>query len=55
MCGIVFDKLAKIMDLSILETSAGVANAVGVSSECISEYRKSSDYKKICQIVAQYQ
>lgn len=42
MCGLIFDKLEDIVEL----------NCLGSSSE---EYKKTPDYKKICQIAGQYQ
>jgi hypothetical protein len=41
MWGLVFSKLDEIVDLNYVSTS-------------VEEYRKSNDYKKICQIVNQY-
>jgi hypothetical protein len=42
MWGLVFSKLDDIVDLSYLPPSG------------VEEYKKSSDYRKICQIVTQY-
>lgn len=42
MCGLVFQKLEDITELNCLNS-----NSV--------DYRKSNDYKKLCQIVSQYQ
>lgn len=42
MCGLVFEKLQEIIDLSCLNSS-------------LYDYKKTNDYKKICQIVKQYQ
>lgn len=42
MCGLVFGKLSDIIELNYLNSSS-------------IDYKKSSDYKKLCQIVHQYQ
>lgn len=42
MCGLIFEKLEDIINLSHLNSS-------------LSEYKRSNDYKKISQIVNQYQ
>lgn len=42
MCGLIFDKLDDIVEL----------NCLGSGSV---EYKKSNDYRKICQIAGQYQ
>lgn len=42
MCGLIFNKLDDIFELSCLGTRS-------------QEYKKSTDYRKICQIATQYQ